>query len=152
MAEHVHVAHHHGDARTDWPDVLRGLRLRITTPRLQVLHALEQLGHATPEEILARAGDGVSGLHLSTVYRTLETLSGAGIVSHAHLGDGPANYALAGSATHAHLVCRECGAIVALEEEVAARFAAGTAAAHGFVVDVGHLAVFGRCAECGPVD
>ena len=47
-------------------------------------------------------------VHLSTVYRTLDSLEKLGIVEHTHVGHGPAVYHV--GVTHQHLVCEECGA------------------------------------------
>ena len=60
----------------DWRERLRRSGHRLTPQRARVLEAVEQLGHATPDEVFAHVqGDGIN---LSTVYRTLELLNELG--------------------------------------------------------------------------
>ena len=71
---------------SEWDAKLRDQGYRITPQRQLVLRAVEELQHATPEEILTEVQKTASGVNLSTVYRTLEVLEEVGLVSHAHLG------------------------------------------------------------------
>ena len=48
-------------------------------------------------------------IHLSTVYRTLDSLHEWGLVEHVHRPHGPSFFHLAGA--HRHLVCEQCGRI-----------------------------------------
>ena len=51
-----------------------------------MLQAVEELGHATPDEILAEVRRRALGaVNVSTVYRTLEVLEELGLVRHTHL-------------------------------------------------------------------
>ena len=132
----------------DFVAQLRRHGLRATGQRLVLLEALERLEHATIEQLLDASRLTSRNIQLSTVYRTLETLTAYGIVSHTHLTGTTKTYQLAAHARHAHLVCRGCGAVTELDDQVAHRFTADLAAAHDFDVDLGHLSVFGRCARC----
>ena len=53
---------------------LRGSGLRLTPQRELILRAVEELGHATPDEVLAHVRAKASSVNASTVYRTLEVL------------------------------------------------------------------------------
>ena len=103
----------------------------------------------------AARSSAVTSLLASTMARTrarraLETLTEHGVVSHTHLLAGTKTYQLVSHADHAHLVCRDCGAVAELERAIAARFTAEVSGTHSFTVDFGHLSVFGRCADCAP--
>ena len=113
-----------------------------------MLEAVGQLGHATPEEIATAVQRTASGVNISTVYRNLELLEELGLLQHTHLGHGAPTYSLASDHEHVHLVCRDCGGIDEAPPEVAAPIVEALAATRGFQVDVGHLAVFGRCGAC----
>jgi Fur family ferric uptake transcriptional regulator len=131
-----------------WHDQLRARGYRLTAQRQLVLEAVGRLGHATPDEIAAQVRETAQAVNISTVYRTLELLEQLGFVTHTHLGHGAPTYHIATEDDHMHLVCRDCGGVeevpLTLVESVVERLAAE----HGFVVDVSHFAVFGRCAEC----
>jgi Fur family ferric uptake transcriptional regulator len=128
---------------------LHGMGLRLTPQRQLVLQAVERLGHATPDEVLAEVQQHASAVNVSTVYRALEVLEELGLVRHAHLSDRAPTYHSVTDHEHFHLVCRNCRKVISVDPDVVAPLAAELREAHGFVLDVGHLAVFGHCVDCG---
>jgi Fur family ferric uptake transcriptional regulator len=122
---------------------LRERGLRVTAQREQVLAAVRRLGHATPEEIAASAGQ----VDPATVYRTLELLEELGLVGHTHLGHGAPSYQPVED-QHSHVVCHSCGGVVDADPAVVDDLVRRLYAENGFVVDRSHLTVFGRCAAC----
>jgi Fur family ferric uptake transcriptional regulator len=132
----------------DLSDVLRGSGKRLTPQRRLILEAVEALGHATPDEVLVAAREKQATLSISTVYRNLEVLEELGLVRHAHLSDRAPTYHSVGDHEHFHLVCRTCHRVISVGTETLAPLLAKLDADHGFVPDVGHLTVFGACAEC----
>ena len=135
-------------AADDWQSELRSRGYRLTPQRQLVLEAVGTLGHATPEEIAAAVRKTASGVNISTVYRTLELLEELGLVRHTHLGHGAPTYSVATDDDHVHLVCRDCGQIDEVASEVLEDVVRRLSAERGFTVDVGHVAVFGRCRAC----
>ena len=131
-----------------WDDTLRASGYRVTPQRQLVLEAVTRLEHATPEEIYAEVKQTAVGVNLSTVYRTLELLEQIGLVTHTHLGHGAHRYHLAADAQHVHLVCRKCGAITQVDPAAVGSLVTALDSDYGFETDVGHLTVFGICADC----
>ncbi|HEV7148608.1 MAG TPA: Fur family transcriptional regulator [Pedococcus sp.] len=128
---------------------LRASGRRMTSQRQRVLDAVEALAHATPEDVVsAVASDGGSPLAPSTVYRALEALEELGVVSHTHLDHRAPSYHLAEHADHVHLVCRDCGRVEQCSPELAEAFVGNVLRANGFVADVTHMAIHGRCSSC----
>jgi Fur family transcriptional regulator, ferric uptake regulator len=127
---------------------LHSLGYRLTPQRQLVLRAVEKLGHATPDEILAEVQQHASAVNVSTIYRTLEVLEELGLVRHTHLSDRAPTYHSVTDHEHSHLVCRNCHRVVSVDPDVVAPMAEALEQQHGFVVDVGHLAIFGECVEC----
>lgn len=130
---------------------LRAEGLRLTSQREQVLAAVADAEHGTPEEIGARlraaARAGGSAPDTSTVYRTLDLLERLGLVWHTHLGKGAPVYHAA-EHPHLHVVCQVCGGITSVSPTVLAPAAEHLAAELGFTVDVGHVALSGTCRAC----
>jgi len=135
-------------AGEDWKARLRGSGYRLTPQRELILAAVDKLGHATPEEVLAEVRLSSAAVNLSTVYRTLEVLEELGLVRHTHLSDRVATYHSATGHEHFHLVCRNCGRVVSVDPEVAGPLAERLRDEQGFLADLGHLTVFGRCVSC----
>jgi Fur family ferric uptake transcriptional regulator len=133
-------------------EVLRARGLRLTAQRQLVLEAVHSLGHATPDQVHARVAETAAGVNITTVYRTLELLEELGLVTHAHLSHGSPTYHAVGEAQHTHLVCRRCGAIIEVSATVLGPLAESLSTEQGFLIDIGHVALFGLCADCGGKD
>ena len=134
----------------DWQATLREKGYRLTPQRELVLRAVDRLGHATPDEVLAAVHEESQAVNISTVYRTLELLEELGLVTHAHLGHGAPTYHSAASDDHLHLVCRVCGAVTETDVSLADALVQRLAEQHGFETDVAHFAIYGRCKGCTP--
>lgn len=132
----------------DWRSALREKGYRLTPQRELILAAVEELGHATPDEVLAHVQQRASSVNASTVYRTLEVLEELGLVRHAHLSDRAPTYHSTSGHVHFHLVCRDCHRVISVDAEDAAAFVESLATRHAFSPDLGHLTVFGRCHDC----
>ena len=127
---------------------LHSLGYRLTPQRQLVLRAVEKLGHATPDEILVEVQQHASAVNVSTIYRTLEVLEELGLGRHAHLSDRAPTYHSVSDHEHFHLVCRNCHRVISVDPDVVAPLASRLREEQGFVIDVGHLAIFGECVEC----
>lgn len=135
-------------SESDWRERLRGSGYRLTPQRELILAAVERLGHATPDEVLAEVHEHSAAVNVSTVYRTLEMLEELGLIRHAHLSDRAPTYHSVSDHEHFHLVCRNCHAVISVDPDVLSPLLQRLEADHGFVADVGHLTVFGTCASC----
>ncbi len=133
---------------TDWDEVLKAHGYRITPQRQLVLEAVNVLGHATPEELLAEVQKTASAVNLSTIYRTLEVLEQVGLVTHAHIGHGAPTYHSVDESAHIHLVCDVCQEVTSIPAEVADVFVKLLRDEAGFETDVAHVSVHGQCAKC----
>lgn len=122
---------------------------RITSARRALLEALLAADghHLTAQDLADAVQRAVPDVHLSTVYRSLESLEEMGIVDHAHLGHGPAVYHLADEPHH-HLVCERCQSVVEVPADVFDELAGILRRSYGFVIRAHHFAVVGRCATC----
>jgi len=114
--------------------------------RQKVLRALEAAGGpVSAEELAAQVPD----VHVSSVYRALSVLEDDGVVSHVHLGHGPAVYQLATTAEEVrHLVCDSCGRQLVVPASVFDDVSRTLRDRYGFVLNAGHFAVVGHCTTC----
>ncbi len=122
---------------------------RVTAARRAGLEVLVSTGgeHLSAEDLAARVQAVHPDIHLSTVYRTLESFERVGLVSHVHLGHAPSTYHLAGQAHH-HAVCGGCGVVVEVPADVLDGAAERLRTELGFTLDPHHFALEGRCAAC----
>ena len=135
-----------------WADVRQGLRargLRWTPQRRVVLEVLAGFaGHVTGADLV----DGCRALDPtttpSTVYRTLDVLEEIGLVSHSHGREGRQEFHVNHAADHGHLVCSSCGRSWELNRTEVTPLVERLQRRRGFAVDVEHLTIEGRCADC----
>jgi Fur family transcriptional regulator, ferric uptake regulator len=131
-----------------WRERLREKGYRLTPQRELVLAAVEELGHATPDEVLVKVHERSTSVNISTVYRTLELLEELDLVRHTHLTDRAPTYHSRVGDDHVHLVCRGCSRVIDAHLEEFDELAAALEKDHGFQADIGHLTVFGTCSDC----
>jgi Fur family transcriptional regulator, ferric uptake regulator len=135
-----------------WADIggrLRERGMRWTPQRRLLLRVLEgSRGHVTATELIERCRAADPQTTPSTVYRTLDVLEELGLVQHAHGIDGREEYHVLPQADHGHLHCNSCGHSWEIDAAEAAALVAALHADRGFEVDLTHLTVAGRCADC----
>ena len=124
-------------------------RLRSTRQRTAVARLLDDTDDfRSAQEIhekLRRSGEGIG---LTTVYRTLQTLADAGEIDVLRTATGEAVYRRCSAHHHHHLVCRDCGRTVEVEEPTVELWAEKIADEHGFI-NVGHtVEISGTCPDC----
>ena len=142
--------------RSPWSDVgarLRERGMRWTPQRRLLMRVLEDArGHVTATELIERCRAADPQTTPSTVYRTLDVLEELGLVQHAHGVDGREEYHVLPQAEHGHLHCTGCGTSWEIDAGEAAALVSSLHAERGFAVDLSHLTVAGRCAECQSAD
>jgi Fur family ferric uptake transcriptional regulator len=137
------------DAWTDARERMRARGLRWTPQRRLLLSVLARSeGHVTAGELLERCREADPQTTPSTVYRTLDVLEDLGLVRHAHGVDGREEFHVLPESEHGHLTCHACGRSWEIGADEAAALLDGLSRARGFEVDLSHLAVVGRCADC----
>jgi Fur family transcriptional regulator, ferric uptake regulator len=130
-------------------DRLHARGLRWTPQRRTLLEVLAQTdGHVTGAELVERCRAIDGSTIPSTVYRTLDVLEELGFVRHGHGADGREEFHVLPGTEHGHLHCSVCRRTREIDAGDAAAFVAAIEARHGFVVDLSHITVVGRCAAC----
>ncbi|MFY1696241.1 MULTISPECIES: Fur family transcriptional regulator [unclassified Solwaraspora] len=130
-------------------EMLRSRGLRLTAQRQLILEAVHELGHATPEQVHTAVREVAAGVNITTIYRTLELLEELGLVTHTHLSHGSPTFHPVTDDQHVHLVCRSCKSVAEMDPALAEPLITALATERGFQVDIGHMALFGICQQCG---
>ncbi len=133
------------------PDRLRARGLRWTPQRRVLVEVLSRTnGHVTGAELVERCREIDPDTIPSTVYRTLNVLEEMGILSHSHGVSGREEFHVQPTIEHGHLYCRSCGGSweLASDDGTVVSAVGAFEADRGFEVDVSHLTLTGRCAEC----
>jgi Fe2+ or Zn2+ uptake regulation protein len=136
---------------TQLTDALRARGQRVTSQRVVIHRALQELGrHASAEQLLDLVRDRLPGISLPTVYAALELFEELGLARRVSGGrrlGGPLLYDPRVDPHH-HLVCRRCGRVEDLEAPLDAAAALEAARRQGWAPDDSELIVSGLCSSC----
>ena len=130
---------------------LRDQGLKVTPRRLAAARLLFDAGRAmTPEEVRGRLRPKLGRLGLPTVYRILDELAGAGLLTRVERDDRLRSYAActAGEHHHHHIVCTRCGRVEVVDCPFPARQRAAIERGTGFRVTGHRMQVEGVCPGC----
>jgi len=129
---------------------LREHNLPVTAQRLAIAEVL--LGadrHLSAEEIAAALSESGRKVGTATVYRTIDTLVGAGLIVERDFGEGFRRFEAArGVPNHEHLVCTQCGKVEEFRDERLERMTTIVAESRGFARQRHRLIIHGICREC----
>jgi Fur family transcriptional regulator, ferric uptake regulator len=103
--------------------------------------------HITAAELARRVRRRHPDIHRATVYRSLERLQEAGIVTHVHVEHGPSTFHLS-DRPHHHAACRSCGTIIELASDALDGVAERLRAEHGWELTRQHFALSALCPAC----
>jgi Fe2+ or Zn2+ uptake regulation protein len=128
--------------------------LRLTAQRTVILEQMcHNRGHLTAEHIFRLASRKLPGLNIATVYRTLDTLREARLVSAVATSEGVTAFELTPTdVRHHHLRCRNCGGEWPLPSPPVERLRASIAHEQHFQPDLDHLVITGLCASCAALN
>ncbi|HJX12246.1 MAG TPA: transcriptional repressor [Dehalococcoidales bacterium] len=129
---------------------LRQRGYKITPQRRAIVRAITGCReHLTPAEIYGRVRREHPGIGLVTVYRTLETLAGLGLICETHAGGSCRSYLVRRPAGHHHhLICSDCGTVIDFTDCDLAGLERRLAREKRFRIS-GHLLEFvGQCRTC----
>jgi Fur family peroxide stress response transcriptional regulator len=141
----VHHDSHEGILRS----ALEENGLRYTEQRSAVFeHLANTKSHPTADEVLLAVRPALPGISLATVYKSLETLVGCGLVNKLTYSDGSSRYDGC-TDPHHHARCGRCGRVVdvpgSLPEDQVEGLRLG---ASDFVVTGYRLELTGYCQPC----
>lgn len=99
---------------------LKKAGLKITSPRLKILKLLQDpsLHHASAEDLYTQLLTQKSDIGLATVYRVLNQLDDAGIVTRHQFEVGRSVFELANKKHHDHLICLKCGEVIEFNDDL----------------------------------
>ncbi len=120
---------------------------------LQVMDTAEQ--HLDVDQILARAQKIDSGVHLVTVYRTIDLLKKQGLIDELdllHLRGDRHYYESHGPRDHIHVACLRCGKVREFESRLYEQLKEQIARDFDMKVTISRTEVGGYCADCLAAD
>ena len=132
----------------DYAAQLRESSLRVTQPRVAVLHAVHEHPHASTEAVIDAVRRELPEVSHQAVYNTLHALTAAGLVRRIQPSGSVARYESRTGDNHHHVVCRSCGTIADVDCATGAAPCLHANVDHGFVIDEAEVVYWGTCPAC----
>lgn len=159
MASNAHTHAHADECNPDWAvnarETLRQAGYNRGAARDNVIDAISTqacvLSAIDIEQELRQSERGGRPISTASVYRTLELLHEHGLVNRIDLGDGVARYELAdphGEHHHHHMVCDECGQLIAFDDPGLERSINQLSRRLGFATREHEVTLRGNCPDC----
>jgi catalase-peroxidase len=120
----------------------------VTRPRVAVLSAVHDHPHADTDSLIGAVRDHLPDVSHQTVYDSLHTLTGAGLVRRIQPSGSVARYESRVGDNHHHVVCRSCGAIADVDCAVGEAPCLTASDDNGFTVDEAEVISWGLCSGC----
>jgi Fur family ferric uptake transcriptional regulator len=122
---------------------------RVTNPRRAVIaEILRQARPFSAEQMVARLKETAPEVGRATVYRTLEILASVDVVSRLLQADGHPAYIVGTPGHRHHLVCSDCGSVVAFSRCPVDDLVRDLSRDTDFAIHAHTLEVFGTCPAC----
>ena len=127
--------------------MLREAGLRVTSPRLAVLTAVNAHPHADTDAIIGAVRRDLTVSHQG-VYDVLRVLTDAGLVRRIQPAGSVARYEARVGDNHHHVVCRTCGTIADVDCAVDSTPCLTASDDRGYTIDEAEVVYWGSCPEC----
>ena len=138
-----------------WPEHARATLARhghrAGGARTAVIDALGRRGGCVDaEELVATLRREGQPVGVASVYRALGLLAGLGVLQRVAVAGGSARYELVGPGGdhHHHLVCDECGATAAFEDDGLERAIGRISGRTAYAVQAHDVTLHGTCPDC----
>jgi Fe2+ or Zn2+ uptake regulation protein len=131
---------------------LRSADLRVTRPRIAVLHSVHLNPHADTETIIGAVRACLPDVSRQAVYDILHALTDVGLLRRVQPPGSVARYETRVGDNHHHMVCRSCGAIADVDCAVGVAPCLTVSDTNGFHLDGAEVIYWGRCPGCSVPD
>lgn len=151
MTSQTPHSHGHDHPAPPGPASLRGRGRRLTRQRELIWDALTGTPdtHLSAEQIATHVHQHAPGVNTTTIYRSLDVLVREGLVLRTELGADRSYYEPAHEHRHHHVVCRGCGEVTHLHDDLFGELPARVNAASGYILGNDEITLFGLCPSCG---
>ncbi len=136
---------------SEFEDLLRGVALRVTRPRVAVLSAVYEHPHADTDQIIAATRADLGAVSHQAVYDVLRALTVTGLVRRIEPAGSVARYESRVADNHHHVVCRSCGVVADVDCAVGTTPCLTAVEDHGFTIDEAEVIYWGLCPDCTTV-
>jgi Fur family transcriptional regulator, peroxide stress response regulator len=133
---------------TPFEAACRKAGLKVTHQRLEIYRELAMAtDHPTAESLHRRLRKKLPTISLDTVYRTLATLAGHGLINRVETPESLSRFEVARTPHH-HLICRDCGEIVDFSWSIMDKATLPEEVGAWGKIDHKSIVVYGVCAKC----
>ena len=131
-----------------WSSHIRETGLRSTRQRVATLESLEQMPHATADELLQHVRRTLPKSTIQSIYTVVQSLVDVGLIRKLEFGPTAARFEIQRPDNHHHVHCRHCGRIEDVPCQHGSAPCMTPATTHGMVIDTADVVYHGTCSQC----
>jgi len=131
-------------------ELLREAGLKVTSPRLAVLRAVEAAPHSDADSLFEAVRRELPRTSLQAVYGVLGALTSAGVLRRIEPATSPALYERRVGDNHHHIVCSSCKSVADIDCVHGEALCLVPSESHGFVLEAAEVTFWGTCPACQP--
>jgi Fur family transcriptional regulator, peroxide stress response regulator len=90
--------------------LLKHHQLKATPQRIAIIEFMDQAGHITIDELYQAVRHKFTSISLATLYKNIHTMLEVSLIREVKIAGQKTKYEIE-KESHAHLVCKECGAL-----------------------------------------
>ena len=128
--------------------IIRAAGLRVTTPRLAILEALQHAPHSSAEQLFLSVRPALPGTSAQAVYGVLAAFTEAGLVRRFDPPGTAALFECRVGDNHHHLLCIRCGKVTDVDCVVGAAPCLSPSDSSGFAILSAEVTFNGICLQC----
>ena len=133
---------------TSYAEILKEHGLKATFQRMTILSVIDELGHATVDEIYENVLKSHPTLSLATVYKNIVSMVAHGVLVEVPISGRKSKYELK-KQEHLHLICTECGSVTDQQlDELITRDTRKIAENSSFDLQGRQVNLYGVCGSC----
>jgi Fur family ferric uptake transcriptional regulator/Fur family peroxide stress response transcriptional regulator len=132
----------------NYAEIIKQSGLKATFQRMTILSVIDELGHASIDEIYEGVKRTHPTLSLATVYKNILTMVSHSVLTEVPIAGKKSKYEIK-KGEHIHLVCTDCGAVIDIESNLLIKDALKKLSEEmGFKMDESQINIYGICQKC----
>jgi Fur family ferric uptake transcriptional regulator/Fur family peroxide stress response transcriptional regulator len=133
---------------TNYAEIIKKSGLKATFQRMTILAVLDEMGHATIEEIYESVKKTHPTLSLATVYKNIINMVEQEIITEVPIASRKSKYELKKD-DHIHLICEECNSVIDLTDSSEAYLSIRKLSESvNFRMFSAQINIYGICKDC----
>ncbi|MGZ5208258.1 MAG: Fur family transcriptional regulator [Sulfuricurvum sp.] len=126
--------------------LLQHHQLKATPQRVAIIELMQHAGHISIDELYRDIREKFVSISLATLYKNIHSMTSVNLIREVKISGQKSKYEIE-KASHAHIVCKECGELKDVAFDLAF-FMQETIKTSDYITDEVSIVISGVCPKC----